>query len=183
MKAMIGTRVPPVGTLVELVGQDSVLFGMRGVVIEGHSVKWHPEPSQTPAGAPNVRYTQPWQDSWLFGSVQIVEGVWGEWDSPATDHLSAITTPVGFQCRYCGFAISKDDAGGAVTLGMGVHHRECALRAVLGGIGHHINHDKYCRSPLGPDAGLHIRESSLLVWDAFHGATITEHDLDLRGPF
>jgi hypothetical protein len=42
-------------------------------------------------------------------------------------------------------------------------HRECALRVVLGGIGHLIDHEHFCGSELGPDAGLDYRTSSLMV--------------------
>ena len=45
-------------------------------------------------------------------------------------------------------------------------HRECALRSVIGGIGHLLDHGHFCRSELGPDAGLDYRTSALLV-DAF----------------
>lgn len=49
-------------------------------------------------------------------------------------------------------------------------HRECALRDVVGGIGHLIDHDHFC-SGVGPDAGLDRRTSSLLVdvWVARKG--------------
>jgi hypothetical protein len=42
-------------------------------------------------------------------------------------------------------------------------HRECSLRCVLGGIGHLIDHAHFCRSELGPDAGLDYRTSALMV--------------------
>lgn len=42
-------------------------------------------------------------------------------------------------------------------------HRECALRNVLGGIGHILDHAHFCTGPLGPDAGLDYRTSALLV--------------------
>jgi hypothetical protein len=42
-------------------------------------------------------------------------------------------------------------------------HRECALRSVLGGIGHLLDHAHFCHGPLGPDAGLDYRTSALLV--------------------
>lgn len=42
-------------------------------------------------------------------------------------------------------------------------HRECALRSVSGGIGHHIDHAHFCRGIGDPDAGLDYRTSALLV--------------------
>ena len=42
-------------------------------------------------------------------------------------------------------------------------HRECALRTVIGGIGHLLDHAHFCHGELGPDAGLDYRTSSLLV--------------------
>lgn len=41
-------------------------------------------------------------------------------------------------------------------------HRECALRAVIGGIGHLIDHAHFCKG-VGPDAGLDYRTSALMV--------------------
>lgn len=41
-------------------------------------------------------------------------------------------------------------------------HRECALRSVIGGIGHLIDHAHFCKG-VGPDAGLDRRTSALLV--------------------
>lgn len=41
-------------------------------------------------------------------------------------------------------------------------HRECALRGVMGGIGHLLDHDHFCKG-VGPDAGLDRRTSALLV--------------------
>lgn len=45
-------------------------------------------------------------------------------------------------------------------------HRECALRSVMGGIGHLIAHDYWCTERHDPNAGLTYRQSALLV-DAF----------------
>ncbi len=45
-------------------------------------------------------------------------------------------------------------------------HRECQLRTVMGGIGHLVDHERYCHG-VGPDAGLSRRRSSLLVWEWF----------------
>lgn len=45
-------------------------------------------------------------------------------------------------------------------------HRSCALRSVMGGIGHHIAHDYWCVERGDPDAGLTYRQSARLV-DAY----------------
>jgi hypothetical protein len=44
-------------------------------------------------------------------------------------------------------------------------HRECALREVVGGIGHQIAHDYWCTRYHDPDAGLTYRQSALMVWE------------------
>ena len=51
------------------------------------------------------------------------------------------------------------------------NHRECALRAVLGGIGHLNEHEYWCVQMKDPDGGLSYRESALLVdeWVRRHG--------------
>ena len=50
-------------------------------------------------------------------------------------------------------------------------HRECALRNVLGGIGHLRDHALWCIERKDPDAGLSFRESAKLVdgWVREHG--------------
>lgn len=64
-------------------------------------------------------------------------------------------------CWYCKEPIlSSDDRADIVNLDA---HRECALRMVLGGIGHLIDHAHFCHGPLGPDAGLDYRTSALMV--------------------
>lgn len=52
-------------------------------------------------------------------------------------------------------------------------HTECALRAVMGGIGHLENHAHWCMTQGDPDAGLSYRDSARLVrsWVEDHGAT------------
>jgi hypothetical protein len=44
-------------------------------------------------------------------------------------------------------------------------HSACALRNVLGGIGHLLAHEYFCGGPAtaGPDAGMDYRTSALLV--------------------
>lgn len=112
------------------------------------------------------------------GPIQgiAVEGVFGTWDAPVTDNLSPIPTPVGMRCVFCKMKVEAGDHG-AVTRMMGVHHRECAFREVMGGIGHHLDHDKYCQGDDGPDGGVSKRTSSLMVWALYNGQGITRADL------
>lgn len=71
-------------------------------------------------------------------------------------------------CVLCDepLALGEKSASLACTM-----HRECGLRSVLGGIGHLLDHDHFCRGELGPDAGLDYRTSALLVdvWVARKG--------------
>ena len=46
---------------------------------------------------------------------------------------------------------------------VGPTHRACALRDVIGGIGHLIDHTRYCVRDADPDAGMTYRESALCV--------------------
>jgi ribosomal protein L24E len=103
----------------------------------------------------------------------------GEWDAPVTDEAEWIDTPVGATCMYCGESIQNGDNGAIMPNGY-VQHRECSLRSVWGGIGHHVNHARYCGGELGPDAGLTYRESAILVWRLFHGTAVTEEALSER---
>lgn len=43
------------------------------------------------------------------------------------------------------------------------YHRQCMLREVSGGIGHHIAHPYWCEQMHDPDAGLTRRQSALLA--------------------
>jgi hypothetical protein len=76
-------------------------------------------------------------------------------------------------------------------------HQACGLREVMGGIGHLIDHQHFCKGLKGPDAGLPYRLSALLVtvWVKFYGveeasarsiASLhvppSEHDQDHGGP-
>lgn len=47
-------------------------------------------------------------------------------------------------------------------------HRECALRAVFGGIGHLRDHVHWCNTVGDPDGGLSYRDSALAVWAQLH---------------
>jgi predicted RNA-binding Zn-ribbon protein involved in translation (DUF1610 family) len=101
------------------------------------------------------------------------------WPSGLTDEADPIPTPVGQKCMNCGEEIMEGDQGVRFINGP-YQHRECGLRNVMGGIGHHVNHAKYCHGPLGTDAGLSYRDSALLVWDWYvNGERVTEQELDI----
>lgn len=90
--------------------------------------------------------------------------VFGTWDAPATDDDIPIPTPVGETCIWCQTRVQEGDNGRISPLGQ-IEHRECSLRGVVGGIGHHVDHERYCHGDLGPDAGLSFRASAMLVWN------------------
>jgi hypothetical protein len=92
--------------------------------------------------------------------------VFGSWDAPVTDHDEPIYTPIGNVCAWCQQAVEAGDNGRISPMGF-TEHRECSLRNVMGGIGHLVDHERYCRGELGTDAGLTRRDSSLLVWEYF----------------
>jgi hypothetical protein len=89
--------------------------------------------------------------------------MFGEWDAPATDDAVPVGVPLHLTCMTCQQNFALGDNGAVWPTGY-AQHRECSLRSVLGGIGHHVDHERYCHGELGPDAGLPIRVSSLLVW-------------------
>lgn len=76
--------------------------------------------------------------------------------------------PVNHLCIYCGERVRHDDSVGQPIMnerGVWVFpHRECALRQVLGGIGHIRDHAYWCGKMHDPDAGLGYRQSARLVW-------------------
>lgn len=103
----------------------------------------------------------------------------GVWDAPITDDAEWIEAPVGQLCMHCQTAFAEGDNGAIMPTGFG-QHRECSLRSVLGGIGHLVDHERYCGGELGPDAGLSYRLSALLVWNMqVQGLTIRPGILEL----
>ena len=69
-------------------------------------------------------------------------------------------------CLHCDEAIGAWDPTVPTNTmeGRRLTHRECALREVLGGIGHHIAHEYWCGAPRhDPDGGLTRRQSAILV--------------------
>lgn len=98
------------------------------------------------------------------------------WPSAVCDEGQRWATPVGDLCLQCDEAIEEQHQGSYmydVGGGLAPVHRECALRAVLGGIAH-MRRTCSCYAAPGfaddPDAGLSYRESALLVW-----AYVQEH--------
>lgn len=93
-----------------------------------------------------------------------------KWDAPATDEVEQEPTPVGVPCLDCGEPIIEGDRGFLMQCcdvdGWSVRpiHRECQFRNVMGGWGHHTDHDYWCGVMHDPDGGLGRRESSLRVW-------------------
>lgn len=72
-------------------------------------------------------------------------------------------------CVLCGEETTWQDLGYyAQTNPM---HRECALRSVLGGIGHLEDHQRWCIEAGDPDGGRSYRQSALEVdeWVHRHG--------------
>lgn len=75
-------------------------------------------------------------------------------------------------CPLCNqpVAIGVDDVASIRFNGL-LAHRECALRSVLGGIGHLTDCGLWCARNGDPDMGLSYRESALAVdaWVAERG--------------
>ena len=98
--------------------------------------------------------------------------MFGVWDAPVTDDDIPIDPPIGQHCLWCEEDIQEGDNGRITSAGC-VEHRECSLRNVMGGIGHLVDHVRYCHG-VGPDAGLSRRQSSLLVWEFFQETRFAE---------
>lgn len=63
-------------------------------------------------------------------------------------------------CPLCNEEMSEEDL---LDTHLIATHRECLLRDALGGIGHLVAHDHWCRRMHDPDAGFTYRESALLI--------------------
>jgi hypothetical protein len=67
-------------------------------------------------------------------------------------------------CPICDEAIDSPDTIVLYTEdGPRPSHRECMLREVMGGIGHHLGHEYWCTQRDDPDAGLTRRQSAVMV--------------------
>lgn len=96
------------------------------------------------------------------------------WPSGVCEDGEQRPTPVGEQCGKCKEALQTEDQGVFMWFmlrdfqGERPVHRECAFREVMGGIGHHEDHDFWCDTMHDPDAGLSYRESALRVWARYN---------------
>jgi hypothetical protein len=65
-------------------------------------------------------------------------------------------------CILCDEPILEYDAWAPMNAKQNAHH-ECSLRSVLGGIGHQIAHEYWCKQRHDTDAGLTYRQSAKMV--------------------
>jgi hypothetical protein len=98
------------------------------------------------------------------------------WPSGVCDTGTRVPAPVGEPCASCEEAVVEGDRGSFVGNGVWPGrpalvpvHRECALRDVAGGIGHHEDHRKWCLEVGDPDGGRTRRQSSREVWELLTG--------------
>jgi hypothetical protein len=102
------------------------------------------------------------------------------WPSGICDDANArqVPVPVGESCVLCDDLIISSDQGsfmGALVNdkpAMAPVHRECSLRSVLGGIGHHVDHEYWCEVFGDPDGGQSYRRSALMVWELRHTGVV-----------
>ena len=67
-------------------------------------------------------------------------------------------------CQMCGEPMtSMEEKESIAKHRYLIVHRECGLRSALGGIGHHVDHYKWCVQAGDPDMGLSYRESARRV--------------------
>ena len=65
-------------------------------------------------------------------------------------------------CILCDEGIGDYDAWVPLNAAQYAHH-ECSLREVMGGIGHQIAHEYWCKQRHDPNAGLTHRQSAQMV--------------------
>lgn len=63
-------------------------------------------------------------------------------------------------CVLCREPMGGDDSASTIQ----PMHQTCTFREVVGGIGHQIAHEYWCKQRHDPDAGLTYRQSARLVW-------------------
>jgi hypothetical protein len=75
--------------------------------------------------------------------------------------------PTTTDCGLCEEAIEDGEdyepmpfVAGDGTVEAKFVHRDCVVRSVLGGIGHHLDHDYWCGHMHDPDGGRTLRESA-----------------------
>jgi len=98
------------------------------------------------------------------------------WDTPLAEKGEFRPTPVGDFCFRCHEMLVEGDRGmfevviSALSPAMERPvHRECSLRAVVGGIAHVEGRCTCCGGTADPDDGLNYRESARRVWLATWG--------------
>ena len=109
---------------------------------------------------------------------------WGEdWGAPVCEGaVQSNTPPWGELCGYCREVIVEGESGTYTTMlwaqgpMLEPVHKECSLRMVLGGIGHHLNHTRWCVEQRDPDGGMTFRESALLVWQLYRAKGMEDAD-------
>lgn len=89
------------------------------------------------------------------------------WPSGVCETGERVPTPVGALCFECSELIDTDDQGSFIYAPSGPEpvHKECALRTVIGGIGHLENHAHWCLERNDPDGGRTFRQSAKEVWE------------------
>lgn len=112
------------------------------------------------------------------GSGGTVSLIFGEfWDAPVCDDGISVPTPVGRPCLWCGEAIEDGDQGqlmgtvrldgsGEPTPGSEPIHRECALRSVMGSVGHMKGTCSCSGGGEEDPPGLSRREGAIALWRA-----------------
>lgn len=106
-------------------------------------------------------------DEKFFDDLPRVKA-FGVWDAPITDDAIWLDeVPTDMRCWVCQENFQEGDNGAIMSTGF-AQHRECSLRSVFGGIGHLVDHEYFCKGPLGTDAGLSTRASALMVWNFHH---------------
>lgn len=88
------------------------------------------------------------------------------WPSGLCDTATRTTTPVGESCAHCQEPIADTDQGSFIGTmnGPAPVHRECSLRAVLGGI-EHLSAGPHAEGTCYEGTTLSYRESALAAWD------------------
>lgn len=91
------------------------------------------------------------------------------WPSGICDTGFRVSTPEDEPCGLCDEPIVEGQQGSFMNGGQVPVHRECSLRSVLGGIGHHEDHQLWCVERRDPDGGRSYRQSALEVWSLIAG--------------
>jgi hypothetical protein len=126
-------------------------------------------------------------------TITLPQHYFGEpWPSGVCDGGVQVHIPLGKLCFECSEPIEEGQNGSflyanpmiaecmdplrvvyvtvdGMEYAMNPMHKECAFRAVMGGIGHFEDHQRWCNVKHDPDGGRTRRQSSLEVWARFTG--------------